>query len=162
MPQHSIMKLDLHWGSYHSSDNCVYSNSRNDVPRVAQRYGTIAAHTQCRASILVVFVRFCVHMHNFVGWIRQTPPPMFSDTAITHRHSDTIIFQLRAHWVRISCLLDQKNHLDMCPRWESNPRLPACKVSTLSTRLGPLLVLIMVQICHYLAFSTLIYFHLFH
>ena len=23
---------------------CVYSNSRNDVPRVAQRYGTIAAH----------------------------------------------------------------------------------------------------------------------
>ena len=30
-----------------SRDNCssVYSNSRNDVVRVAQRYGTIAAHT---------------------------------------------------------------------------------------------------------------------
>ena len=27
--------------------------------------------------------------------------PMFSDTAITDRHSDTTIFQLRAHWVRI-------------------------------------------------------------
>ena len=37
---------------------CVYSNSRNDVPRVAQRYGTIAAHTRCRASVLVVFVVF--------------------------------------------------------------------------------------------------------
>ena len=33
-------------------------------------------------------------------------------------------------------LLDRKNRSDMCPRWESNPRLPACKVSTLSTRPG--------------------------
>ena len=81
---------------------CVYSNSRNDVPRVAQRYGTIAAHTRRRASVLVVFVVFCVHMHSFAGLIRRTPPPTFSDTAITDRHSDTSIFQLRAHWVRIS------------------------------------------------------------
>ena len=80
---------------------CVYSNSCNDVPRVAQRYGTIAAHTQRRASILV-FVVFCVHMYSFAGLIRQTPPPTFSDTAITDRHSDTTIFQLRAHWVQIS------------------------------------------------------------
>ena len=54
---------------------CVYSNSRNDVHRVAQRYGTIAAHTRRRASVLV---------------------------AITDRHSDTTIFQLRDHWVRMS------------------------------------------------------------
>ena len=81
---------------------CVYSNSRNDVPRVAQRYETIAAHTRRRASVLVVFVVFCVHMHSFAGLIRRTPPPTFSDTAITDRHSDTTIFQLRAHWVRIS------------------------------------------------------------
>ena len=81
---------------------CVYSNSRNDVPRVAQRYGTIAAHTRRRASVLVLFVVFCMHMHSFAGLIRQTPPPTFSDTAITDRHSDTTIFQLRAHWVRIS------------------------------------------------------------
>ena len=33
-------------------------------------------------------------------------------------------------------LLDRKNRLDMCRRWESNPRLPACKASTLSTRPG--------------------------
>ena len=37
---------------------CVYSNSRNDVPRVAQRYGTIAAHTRRCALFLVVFVVF--------------------------------------------------------------------------------------------------------
>ena len=112
---------------------CVYSNSRNDVPRVAQRYGTIAAHTRRRASVLVVCVVFCVHMQSFAGLIRRTPPPTFSDTAITDRHSDTTIFQLRAHWVRI---LARKNRSDMCPRLESNPRLPACKASTLSTRPG--------------------------
>ena len=39
---------------YGSGGVCVYSNSRNDVPRVAQRYGTIAAHTRRRASVLVV------------------------------------------------------------------------------------------------------------
>ena len=80
----------------------MYSNSRNDIPRVAQRYGTIAAHTRRRASVLVVYVVFCVHVYSFAGLIRRTPPPTFSDTAITDRHSDTTIFQLRAHWVRIS------------------------------------------------------------
>ena len=33
-------------------------------------------------------------------------------------------------------LLDRKNRSDMCSRWESNLRLPACKASTLSTRPG--------------------------
>ena len=80
----------------------MYSNSRNDVLRVAQRYGTIAAHTRRRASVLVVFVVFCVHMYSFAGLIRRTPPPRFSDTAITDRHSDTTNFQLRTHWVWIS------------------------------------------------------------
>ena len=37
---------------------CVYSYSRNDVLRVAQRYRTIGAHTRRRASVLVVFVVF--------------------------------------------------------------------------------------------------------
>ena len=46
---------------------CVYSNSRNDVLRVSQRYGTIAAHIRRRAFVLVVFVVFCVHMHSFAG-----------------------------------------------------------------------------------------------
>ena len=80
---------------------CVYSNSRNDVPLVAEWYGTIAAHTRRRASVLV-FVVFCVHMHSFAGLIKRKPPPTFSDTAITDRHSDTTIFQLRAPWEWIS------------------------------------------------------------
>ena len=80
----------------------MYSNSRNDVSRVAQRYGTIAAHTRRRASVFVVFVVLCVHMYSFAGLIRRTPPPTFSDTAITDRNPDTTIFQLRAHWRRIS------------------------------------------------------------
>ena len=48
------------------------------------------------------FVVFCVHVYSFAGLIRRTPPPAFSDTAITDRHFDTTIFQLRANWVRIS------------------------------------------------------------
>ena len=69
---------------------CVYFDSRNDVPRVAQWYGTIAAHTLCRASVLVVFVVFCVHMYSFAGLIRWTPLPTFSDTAITDHHSESM------------------------------------------------------------------------
>ena len=85
------------------ADNvCVYSNSGNDVPRVAQRYRTIAAHARRHVYVLVVFVVFCLHMYSFAGLIRRTPPLMFGGTAITDRHSDTTIFQLRAHWVLIS------------------------------------------------------------
>ena len=136
---------------------CVCSNSRNDVPRVAQRYGTIAAHTRRRASFLVVFVVFCVHMYSFAGLIRRTPPPTFSDTAVTDRHSHTTIFQLRTHWVRISWSIGSEKsfggsrthdflrarrapyplgQIGKIVRWESNPRLPACKASILSTRPG--------------------------
>ena len=115
---------------------CVCSNSRNDVPRVAQRYGTIAAHTRRRASVLVVFVVFCVHMYSFAGLIRRTPPPTFSDTAITDRHSDTTFSSSELTGCGYPGLLDRKNRSDMCPRWESNPRLLACKASTLSTRPG--------------------------
>ena len=117
---------------------CVCSNSRNDVPRVAQRYGTIAAHTRRHASVLVVFVVFCVHMYSFAGLIRRTPPPTFSDTAITDRHSDTTIFQLRAHWARISWSVGSEKSFGhvISPHWESNPRFPASKASTLFTRPG--------------------------
>ena len=105
----------------------MYSNSRNDVPRVAQRYGTIAAHYRRRASVLVVFVAFCMHMHSFAGLIRRTPPPTFSDTAITDRHPDTTIFQLRAHWVRLSwsigCRFD-KADATADVQWHCNYRPP--------------------------------------
>ena len=58
---------------------CVYSNSRNDVLLVAQQYGTIAAHTRRHASVLLVFVVFCMHMLSFACLIRRTPPPTFSE-----------------------------------------------------------------------------------
>ena len=102
---------------------------------MAQRYGTIAAHTRCRASVLVVFVVFCVHMYSFACLIRRTPLPTFSDTAITNRHSDTTISSSELTGCGYPGLLDRKNRSDMCAWWESNPRLPACKASTLST--GP-------------------------
>ena len=54
----------------------------------------------CPSSLC--FLVFCMHMHSFASLIRRTLPPTFSDTAITDRHSDTTIFPLRAHWVRIS------------------------------------------------------------
>ena len=127
----------------------MYSNSRNDVPRVAQRYRTIAAHTWLHASVLIVFVVFCVHMYSFASLIRQTPPPTFSDTAITDRHSDTTSFQLRAHWVLISWSVGSENRWDMCPQWESNPQLPACKASILSTKPGsPCFALINKKTCY--------------
>ena len=50
------------------SKMCVCSDSHNNVPLVAQRYGTIAAHTRGRSSILVVFVVFCVHMNRFASF----------------------------------------------------------------------------------------------
>ena len=90
-------------------------------------------HTRGRASVLV-FVVFCVHMYSFAGLIRRTPLPTFSNTAVTDRHSDTAIFQLAG--CGYPGLLDRKNCWDMCPRWESNSRLPACKSSTISTRPG--------------------------
>ena len=44
----------------------------------------------------------CMPMYSFTSLIRWMPSPRFSDTAITNHHSDTTIFQLRAHWVQIS------------------------------------------------------------
>ena len=79
------------------------------------------------------FVVFCMHMYGFAGLIRRTPPPTFSDTAITDRHPDTTYSSSELTGCRYPGLLDRKNCSDMCPRWESNPRLPACKASTLST-----------------------------
>ena len=52
---------------------------RNDVP------GT------CFFYLFFFFVRAHVQ-YSFVGLIMRTPPPTFSDTAITDRHSDTTIF----------------------------------------------------------------------
>ena len=73
----------------------VDSNSRNNIPQVAQNHGR-AQPAPCVCPV------FCMHIYSFAGLINRMPPPTFSDTAITNRHSDTIFFQLRAHWVQIS------------------------------------------------------------
>ena len=95
---------------------CIPVLITNDFPRVAQWYGTIAAHTKRHASVPVVFVVFCLHMYSFAGLIRWTPPPAFSDTAVTDRHSDTTILHLRADRVRISWSVGSENCSDMCPQ----------------------------------------------
>ena len=115
---------------------CVYSNARNDVPRVAQRYGTFAAHTRRRASVLVEFVVFCVHRHSFAG----LKGGRHRRCSVTLQSPTATLIPLFSSSELTGCgypgLLDRKNRSDMCPRWESNPRLPACKASTLSTRPG--------------------------
>ena len=91
------------------------------------------------ASVLVVFVVFCMHMYSFASLIRRMPPPTFCDTAITDRHSETTIFQLRAHWVRISWSIASEKSFGHVPLVGVEP---SCKASTLSTRPGsPLFVL---------------------
>ena len=117
---------------------CVYSNSRNDVPRVSQRYGTIAAHTRRRAFVLVVVVVFCVHLYSFACLIRRTPPPTFSDTAITDHHSDTTIFQFRAHWERIYWSIGSEKSFGHVPPVGVEPSTSCVQAlaSILSTRPG--------------------------
>ena len=87
-------------GRYHMYV-CVI-NSLNDVPRVAQWYRTMATHTRCCVSVLIMFV-VCLHAHvQFCRFDKTDTTATFSDTAFTDRHSDTTIFQLRAHRVWIS------------------------------------------------------------
>ena len=66
----------------------------------------MAARTRRRSSVFIVFVVFyaCVFScsHGLAGLIRRTLPPTFSDTAVTDRHSDTTIFQLREYKVLTS------------------------------------------------------------
>ena len=70
-------------------------------------------------------VVFCLYRYSFAGLISRTPPPTFSDTAITHCHSDTTFFSSEHTECGYPGLLDRKNRSDMCRRWESNPRFPA-------------------------------------
>ena len=101
---------------------------------MAQRYGTIAAHTRRRASVRVVFVVFCMHMYSFAGLIRRAPPRR----SVTLQSPTATLIPLFSSSKLTGCgysdLLNRKNRSGMCPRWESNPRLHACKASTLATR----------------------------
>ena len=67
----------------------------------------------CVRSRYVCSVFTCTWF-SFAGLIRRTPPPTFSDTVITDRHSDTTIFQLRAHWVRKSWSIGSEKIVRTC------------------------------------------------
>ena len=120
---------------------CVYSNSCNDVPRVAQRYGTIAAHTRSRASVLVVFVVF---LRAHVQFCRFDKAGRHRRRSVTLQSTTATLIPLFSSSELTGCrypgLLDRKNCSDICPRWESNPRLPACQASTISIRPGSPLI----------------------
>ena len=62
---------------------CVCSISRNDVPRVAQRYGAIAAHTRRRASVLYSYSFTSYLLLAFISSCLPVPThsldPVYSD-----------------------------------------------------------------------------------
>ena len=74
---------------------------------------------------------------------------MFSDTAITDRHSVTIFSSLELTGCGYPGLLDRKNRSDV-PRWESNPQLPACKASTDCCMLNK-------SICHFRGVGSILF-----
>ena len=88
-----------------------------------------AVHPRCVCSVLHACVQFCRF-----DKADATTNVTFSDTAITDRHSDITIFQLRAHWVRISWFIGSEKSFGHVPPVGVEPRLPAWKASTLSTR----------------------------
>ena len=58
---------------------CVCSNSRNDVPRVAQRYGTIAAHTRRFFFFFfffleVLILNLIVYISNYYKMVKYVKP----------------------------------------------------------------------------------------
>ena len=97
---------------------CVCSNSRNDVPPS----GSAVRNHCCSHPALCVRPCCVCSVLRAHAQIRRTPPPTFSDTAVTDRHFDTTIFQLTG--CGYPGLL------------ESKPSASCSKASTLSTRPG--------------------------
>ena len=93
---------------------CVYSSSRNNVSPSGS-----AVRNHCRthsAPYVRPLVCSVLRAHaQFASLIRWTPPPTFIDTAITDRHSDTTIFQLRAHWVQTSWYIGSETSFGHVP-----------------------------------------------
>ena len=90
--------------------------------KVTQWYRSMATHTRHHASVLIGCVVFFACACSFASLIMWMPPLTFSDTAITNRHSNTTIFQLRAHWVRISWSTGSETLFGHVPGWrESTP-----------------------------------------
>ena len=98
-------------------------------PRVAHG-STHPALCICPCRVCSVYACTC----SFAGLI--TPPPTLSDTAITDPHSDTTIFQLRAHWVRISWSIGLEKLFRHVPPEGVEPSTSCVNGDTLSTRPG--------------------------
>ena len=81
-------------------------------------------------------------MYSFAGLIRRTPPPTFSDTAITDRHSDTTIFPAQSslgadilvYWIgKIvrTCAPGGSRSLDLLHRGFYSHRVSGCQMKIL-------------------------------
>ena len=82
---------------------------------MAQLYGTMAVYTRRRASVLVL-IMFVMCLRAYVcRFDKADGTPTSSDTAITDRYSDTNIFQLRVHWVRISLSIGPEKSFGYVP-----------------------------------------------
>ena len=62
---------------------------------------------RCFCSLLRAHAQFC-------RFDKADAQPTFSDTAIAASHSDTTIFQLGAHWVRISLSIGMEKIVRTC------------------------------------------------
>ena len=94
----------------------MYSNSRNDPSGSAVRNHCRTHPAPCvRPRSVCSVLHAHAQFYSFSGMIRRTPQPTFSDTAIIDRHSDTTIFQLRAHWVRMSWSIGSEKSFGHAP-----------------------------------------------
>ena len=112
---------------------CVYSNCRRHSlsgSAVRNHWRTHPApcvHPRCVCCVLHSHTQFCW----FGGRHRRR--------SVTLQSSTATLIPLFSSSELIGCgypgLLDRKNRSDMCPRWESNPPLLACKVYNTLVRL---------------------------
>ena len=54
-----MLITEMSKASFYIIAKLLYSSSRNDIPRVVERYETMAAQTRRCAAVLVVFVCIC-------------------------------------------------------------------------------------------------------
>ena len=80
-----------------------------------------------------LFQCICVFRYSFVCLIRRTPC-QHSMTLQSQPTTLISLFSSSEHIWYAGRLLDWKNCLDLCYRWELNPRLPMWMVNILSTR----------------------------
>ena len=112
---------------------CVWSNSCNDVPGVAQWYGTMAAHTGCHGSVLIMFV-MCLHA--YVQFCRFDKAEATPDVQWHCNHRPPFWYhylpaQSSIHLVRISWSIGSEKLFGHVPPMGVEARLPAWTTNTL-------------------------------